>query len=144
MALQDSGMVAGHGGAPGFEKEGELVFMSPQGALRSKIDVEIADTAPDREIGLMVRAELADTQGMLFLFPLEEFRAFWMKNTAIPLDIIFVSAKMKIVTIHQSTVPFAETSYGSTEPAQYVVEVNAGFARKHGIQLGDRVFWQRM
>jgi uncharacterized membrane protein (UPF0127 family) len=144
VALQDSGMVAGHGGGPGFEKEGELVFMSPQGAIRSKIDIEIADTPADREIGLMVRTELADTHGMLFLFRLEKFRAFWMKNTAIPLDIIFVSAQMRIVTIHQSTVPFAETSYASTEPAQYVVEVNAGFAREHDIQVGDRVFWQRM
>jgi len=144
VALEESRMSAGHSGPPSFQKEGELVFISARGAIRVKIDIEIADTPADREVGLMARTELADTCGMLFLFPLEEFQAFWMKNTAIPLDIIFVSRQKKIVTIHQSTVPYAETSYVSTEPAQYVVEVNAGFARNHGIQVGDRVFWQRM
>jgi uncharacterized membrane protein (UPF0127 family) len=144
VAVQDSDLGKGRGGAQGFAKEGELVFVSPEGTVRSKIGIEFAETPADREIGLMIRTELGETDGMLFLFPLEEFRAFWMKNTAIPLDIVFVSAQKRVVTIHQNTVPYAETSYESTEPAQYVVEVNAGFVRTHGIQVGDKIFWQRM
>ena len=132
------------GGGAGFTKEGELVFMSPQGGVRGKIDIEIAETPVDREIGLMVRRELDESQGMLFVFPAEDYLSFWMKNTLLPLDIIFVNAEKNIVTIHRNTVPLAETSYGSTEPARYVVEIVAGLAGRLDIQVGDRVFWQRM
>jgi len=81
---------------------------------------------------------------MLFVFPAEESLSFWMKDTPLPLDIIFLGADRTIVTIRENTVPFSETSVPSDRPAQYVVEVNAGFAARHRLAPGDRVFWQRI
>jgi uncharacterized membrane protein (UPF0127 family) len=129
---------------PSFRKHGELVIMSPESRVKVKIDIEIAESPDEVEIGLMGRSTMEENQGMLFLFPGEEYRSFWMKNTILPLDMLFINADMEIVTIQADTTPFSEQSYPSSRPARYVLEVNAGFARDHGIRLGDRVFWQRM
>jgi len=80
-------------------------------------------------------------QGMLFIFPEEEIRSFWMRNTYISLDMIFVNADKKIVTIHKNTKTLSDQSYASTEPAQYVVEVCAGFSDKYSIKTGDKINW---
>ena len=129
---------------PAFRKHGELVIMSADNRVKVKIDIEIAETPDEVEIGLMNRSSMRPNQGMLFVFHDEDYRSFWMKNTILPLDMIFINADMDIVTIHADTTPFSEQSYPSTRPAQYVLEVNAGFAHDHGISVGDRVFWQRM
>jgi uncharacterized membrane protein (UPF0127 family) len=127
-----------------FRKEGELVFTTPSGAVRAKIDIEIADTRVRRTTGLMYRVSLGDSQGMLFVFPRSDYQSFWMKNTILPLDILFVNEELEIVTIYRNTMPRSEESYPSTEKAQYVVEVIAGFADRNGLRLKDKVFWQRM
>ena len=127
-----------------FRKEGELVFAAPDGTVRAKIDIEIADTPVRRTTGLMYRSSLKESQGMLFVFPRSDYQSFWMKNTALPLDILFVNEDMKIVTIYRNTTPLSEESYPSTAVAQYVVEVNAGFTDRHGIRLKDKVYWQKM
>ena len=80
---------------------------------------------------------------MLFIFPNEEYRSFWMANTPLSLDIIFVNSAREIVTIQRDAVPFSEESVPSTKPATYVVEVNAGYADRHGLAEGDRVQWSR-
>lgn len=80
-----------------------------------------------------------DTKGMLFIFQNEEPQSFWMKNTVIPLDIMFVNSKKEIIKIHKSTTPFSEKSLPSEKPAIYVVEVNGGFADKYGIKEGDAI-----
>jgi uncharacterized protein len=129
---------------PVFRKDAELVFMSPKGATRVRIDVEIAERQEDRMRGLMFREHLEEEQGMLFLFPAEEPLSFWMKDTPLPLDIIFLNADRTIVTIRKNTVPFSEASVPSDRPARYVVEVNAGFADRHRLAPGDKVFWQRL
>ena len=69
--------------------------------------------------------------------------SFWMANTPLPLDIIYVNAAREVVTIQRNTVPYSEESVPSTRPATYVVEVNAGYADRHGIAEGDRVQWSR-
>lgn len=125
-----------------FRKDGELTFQTKEGEYISQIDIEIADDMVERAVGLMYREELKYNQGMLFIFPREEYQSFWMKNTVLPLDIIFVNKKMEIVTIHKSTTPFSETSYPSTEPAIYVVEVNAGYTSEKGITEGDKISWR--
>jgi hypothetical protein len=107
----------------------------------ASVDIEIAGNEPQRELGLMYRERMADNQGMLFLFDDDAERSFWMKNTIISLDMIFVNAGRKIVTIHKYTTPYCEGSYTSTRPARYVVEVNAGFADRYGIVVGDQVAW---
>jgi uncharacterized membrane protein (UPF0127 family) len=126
-----------------FKKQGELTFNSQNGDYLSTIDIEIADNDETRTLGLMYRPELGEKQGMLFIFPEERYQSFWMRNTFIPLDIIFVNKNREIVTIHKETMPFAEVSYPSDEPAIYVVEVKGGYTEKHGINEGDRIVWRR-
>jgi hypothetical protein len=90
----------------------------------------------------MYREKMAENQAMLFVFDGEGPRSFWMKNTILSLDMIFVNGKNEVVTIHKYTTPYSEDSYASTRPAQYVVEVNGGFADKYGIAAGDRIAWR--
>ncbi|MEW5841787.1 MAG: DUF192 domain-containing protein [Bacteroidota bacterium] len=126
-----------------FQKEGELTFNNTKNDFISKLDIEIADDEQSRETGLMFRDKMEQNQGMLFLFPKEDMQAFWMKNTILPLDIIFVNSKMEIVKIQKNAVPYSEKSLPSVKPAQYVVEVNAGYCDKLGISEGDKIVWRR-
>ncbi len=124
-----------------FTKEGELTFSDSLGNLKVKIDIEIADNDFERQLGLMNRKSMKENQGMLFIFPFERMQSFWMRNTLISLDMIFVNKDKKIVTIHKYTKVLSDQSYPSSEPAKYVVEVNAGFTDKYNIQVGDRIDW---
>ena len=124
-----------------FKKEGELTFVDSLENPIIKIDIEIADNDYERQLGLMNRQSMEEMQGMLFIFPQERYQSFWMMNTLFSLDIIFVNSNKEIVTIHKDTTPLSEQSYPSTEPAQFVVEVNAGFCDSHNIKLGDKIFW---
>lgn len=126
-----------------FDREGRLAFIQ-DGDSTATIDIEIADTDSARERGMMERAGFPnDHSGMLFLFPKEQERSFWMANTPVALDIIFVSADSQIVNIAKYTTPFSSERYRSGEPARFVVEVPAGFADSHGILEGDRIQWRR-
>ena len=124
-----------------FTKEGELTFTDSLGTLKAKIDLEIADTEYERQLGLMNRKEMKENEGMLFIFPMQQLQSFWMRNTLISLDIMFVNDQKKIVTIHKDTKILSDTSYPSTQPSVYVVEVIAGFTDRHNIQVGDRINW---
>lgn len=126
-----------------FTKQGELVFTTTDGDSLAKIDIEFADTNDKRTLGLMFREEMKKYEGMLFIFPFEEPQSFWMANTKIPLDIIYVNSKREIVKIQKNTTPFSRQSYPSFEPAIFVVEVNAGFTEEHNIKEGDKIFWIR-
>jgi len=126
-----------------FVKEGELAFLHQPGDTIVKIDVEIADDFAQRAQGLMFRREMDENQGMLFLFPHQELQSFWMKNTILSLDIIFVDDASRIVKIHKDAVPFDQGHYPSEVPAQYVVEVLGGFTERHGIKEGDMISWER-
>ena len=125
-----------------FRKDGELTFLRG-GAENLTIDIEIADTDSARTRGLMQRTSLPEMSGMLFVFRREEIQSFWMANTPIALDLIFVSADSQIVDIDKYTRPFSSESIVSDEPAQYVVEVPAGFSDTHGLTAGEGVRWQR-
>jgi uncharacterized membrane protein (UPF0127 family) len=126
-----------------FQKDGELTFQSSDGKYISQIDIEIADDDEKRMRGLMDRLEMKENQGMLFLFPYETIQSFWMHNTVIPLDMIFVNRNNEIVTIAKNTVPFDDGQYKSTKPASIVVEVNAGYTDNHNIKIGDKIVWRR-
>jgi len=115
------------------------VVIHPQQGDPIRVSVEVADTAEKRQLGLMYRPKLPELQGMLFFFPHEELLSFWMKNTPLPLDIIFINTAHTIVSIAQNTVPFSETPLPSDRPTQFVLEVNGGFCQRHGIAVGDRV-----
>lgn len=101
--------------------------------------VEIADTSAKREMGLQYRNELADDQGMLFLFPAEEILTFWMKNTPLPLDMIFIGRDRKIVGIVREATPFSLAPRSIGAPSRYVLEIKGGLARQKGIEAGDSV-----
>ncbi len=126
-----------------FQKDGELTFQSADGKYISKIDIEIADDDNKRIKGLMDRISMKEEQGMLFLFPYETIQSFWMKNTVIPLDLVFVNRDNEIVTIHKDAVPFDTGQYPSTKPASQVVEVIAGYTDIYGIKVGDKIVWRR-
>ena len=101
--------------------------------------VEIASTPEEQAKGLMFRRELPEGQGMLFDFHREQPTSFWMKNTYIPLDIIFIRGDGRILRIAENTVPLSEALVPSGGPVRAVLEVVAGTARKLGIAPGDRV-----
>lgn len=104
----------------------------------NKIKVEIADTPEKRTQGLMHRQSLKG--GMLFIFEEEKTRSFWMKNTLIPLDIIFINKNLKIIDIQQA-IPCKDNciSYISKQPAQYVLEVNHNYTIENNIKVSDNV-----
>jgi uncharacterized protein len=101
--------------------------------------VEIADTPPKRELGLQYRRELAADHGMLFLFPAEKEQSFWMKNTPIALDLIFINKARRIVGIVEQAVPFSLEPRSVRAPSQFVLEINGGISRRFGIKAGDVV-----
>ncbi|MEM9687688.1 MAG: DUF192 domain-containing protein [Bacteroidota bacterium] len=122
-----------------FTKEGELRLYKKDSSLINTIAIEIADNDYETETGLMYRTSMKDTQGMLFVFETEELRYFYMKNTQIPLDIIYINAEKRIVSFAKNARPLDETSLPSNAPAKYVLEVNAGLADQWGLQTGDFV-----
>ena len=124
-----------------FTKEGELTFTDSLGTLKTKIDLEIADNDYERQLGLMNRKEMKENEGMLFIFPEQEMLSFWMRNTLISLDMIFVNNQKRIVTIHKNTKILSDQSYPTSQPAIYVVEVLGGFADRHNIKVGDKIDW---
>lgn len=124
-----------------FKKEGELTITDSIANPIIKIDIEIADNDYERSLGLMNRQSMEEMQGMLFIFPAERYQSFWMMNTLFSLDMLFININKEIVTIHRNTTPLSEQSYPSSEPAIYVLEVNAGFCDRHNVKLGDKVFW---
>ena len=126
-----------------FKKEGELTFRSKDDNFISRIDIEIAGDNSEQATGLMYRDKMKEKEGMFFIFSREELQSFWMKNTFLPLDIIFVNKAGLIIKIHKNTQPLSEQSYPSNSPAIYVVEVNAGYTEKFNINEGDKIIWRR-
>lgn len=125
---------------PVWVKEGIVTFLNKETKqVISRIDVEVAMYPNERAQGLMYRTKMDEDKGMLFIFEKEEPQSFWMKNTIIPLDILFISSKGVINTIHQNTTPYSEQSLPSKEKSQFVVEVNAGYCQMLGIKEGDLI-----
>jgi len=106
-----------------------------------QVKVEVVTKPADQAMGLMYRRHLADASGMLFIFRQEAPQSFWMKNTLIPLDMIFISHDLVIVDIMtmQPCIIDLCPDYTSRQPAQYVLEVNAGYCRSHSITIGDKI-----
>ena len=115
------------------------VVISTREGRESVFQVEVADTPAKRELGLQYRRELAADRGMIFLFSAPSVQAFWMKNTPLPLDMIFIGSDRKIVGIVEQTVPFSLDSRSVGRPSQFVLEINGGLAKRHGIKAGDAV-----
>ena len=114
-------------------------IVGADGKPRATVVVEVANTTAQRELGLMYRKHLDDNAGMIFVFPDEAPRNFWMHNTEIPLDMIFAGANGRIAGIVANAEPFSDKLLGVEGNSAYVLEVNAGFCAKNGIKPGDRL-----
>jgi uncharacterized protein len=102
--------------------------------------VELADTPDLQAKGLMERESLCQNCGMLFVFPIEQVQSFWMENTSISLDMIFIDKSGKVVKIHSNTTPFQRyPTYNSIDPVTYTLEVNAGWSQSNSIFEGDYI-----
>jgi len=119
-----------------------VVVHTDHGPVRIEVEV-VADDA-SRTRGLMYRTELADAHGMLFVFDEETDHSFWMKNTVIPLDMIFISTDRHIVGIHPNAVPLDLTAISVGKPSKYVLEVPAGYAARAGITPMNQIDFDRV
>jgi uncharacterized protein len=138
VALALSGAVGAHGQQDDvkFEKSC-LVIVTEQRNI--KFDIEMATTEPQREHGLMYRKQLGAYEGMLFDFFREQPVTFWMKNTLIPLDMVFIAGDGTIKHIHANATPMSTDTIPSEAAVRGVLEINGGTARLLGIKPGDRV-----
>ena len=116
-----------------------VAIVSAHNSKLAAVKVEIADTPDTRELGLMYRNHLDENAGMLFVFPSPSATHFWMKNTVVPLDMLFADANGKVIGIVANAQPYSEAMVGGFDGTLYVLEVNAGYAAKHRIVVGDRL-----
>lgn len=121
--------------------DGSLDFLRPDGSVIRSIAIEVADDPEERQRGLMDLRKLSLDEGMLFLFDDEAERNFWMQNTPISLDIIYVGADSQVVSIARRTTPLSPDRVPSGAPAQFVVEVRGGFSDRFGLTDSTRVRW---
>ena len=126
-----------------FKKEGSLTLFTKDSLTIIHLDIEIADTEYERETGMMYRPTMKPYRGMLFIFEDEAPRSFYMKNTEIPLDIIFLDAQQKVVNIQKNAKPFNQGSLPSEGPAKYVLEVNGGLADSWNLSKGDSIAFKK-
>lgn len=106
---------------------------------QSEFVLKVVSTPPERAKGLMFVKSMPKDEGMLFVYPDEYIRNFWMKDTFISLDIIFLNKERKIVNILENVPVLSTESRSSVAPAQYVIELNAGTAREKNIKVGDQI-----
>lgn len=115
------------------------VYLETAGGSEVRVKVEVASTPEERRLGLMHRQGLDKGSGMVFLFEEPEIQTFWMKNTMVSLDMIFIGPDMRVVGVVERTKPMSLAPCMVDEPSQYVLEVEAGFAQRHGIGAGTSV-----
>ncbi len=127
----------------GIRVDGTLDFVVGDSAVIHSINIEIADTKETRQRGLMNRRGIGLSEGMLFMFPAPDMLSFWMRNTALPLDIIFIDKDLNIVNIARRTKPLSDDFIRATALAQYVVEVRGGVSERYGITDSASVRWHR-
>ncbi len=124
------------------EALGQRITFYNKGNVVVQVEVAVADTPEERMRGLMFRKSLGQKEGMFFVFPREGFKGFWMKNTYIPLDIIFISEDLKVSSIVKDARPCKGDhckTYKSEHPVKYALEVNSRFADQYGIVEGMRI-----
>jgi uncharacterized membrane protein (UPF0127 family) len=120
------------------------VVLETRDGARHRVTVELARTDAERMRGLMERTSLPPESGMLFLFAESEEHGFWMKNTFIPLDMIFIGDDGRVVGIVESAAPGTTELRSAGVPSRYVLEVNGGWAKAKGVRRGDRVRFENV
>lgn len=126
-----------------FKNEGKLSILNNEKKILAEFKIEIADSPYERQTGLMYRDKLEKQHGMLFVFENSELRGFYMKNTLIPLDLIFIDEYYEIIHIHSKATPYETASISSQLPAKYVFEINGGLSEQIGIQKGMKIKYSK-
>jgi|TARA_A200000159_G_scaffold164419_1_gene193969 uncharacterized membrane protein (UPF0127 family) len=126
-----------------FKNEGNLSILNDENKTLAEFKIEIADSPYERQTGLMYRDSLEEKKGMLFVFENSEMRGFYMKNTLIPLDLIFINEDYEIVHIYSKATPYETASISSQLPAKYVFEINGGLSEQIGIQKGMKIKYNK-
>ncbi len=127
-----------------FRKEGDLrILQAETDSVLMRLDIEIADTEYETQTGLMYRKDMESEQAMLFVFESSGLHSFYMKNTLIPLDLLFVDEDLRIVTIHENARPLDESGIPSRVPVKYVLEIKAGMSDLWGVAQGDRIQYEK-
>lgn len=124
-----------------FRLDAVLTVKSMSDKPKASYEIEIASSREASMQGLMYREKMAENQGMFFDPEGISDTAFWMKNTYIPLDIIFIDTKKQVEYFVENTVPFSEDLIQCPEPYRYVLELNAGQVKKNEIKIGDKIEW---
>lgn len=133
------------GESPAIEKvtaplpQEKVRFVSDQGKLRANLTVELALTPMAQAYGLMNRTTLPPNNGMLFIFTADKTAEFWMRNTLIPLDLIFIDNRAVVTQIYPNAKPLDETILASTVPVRAVLEIGGGEAKRLRLQVGDHL-----
>ena len=143
LALAPAIACASKKGADSTVPRPRVVVETSSGA-HPAVEVELARTEPERRKGLMDRASLPEDAGMLFIFDASSVQSFWMKNTLIPLDMIFVDEGGRIVGVVERAAPQTLTPRSVGAPSRYVLEVNGGWSKAHGVRAGDRVRFENV
>src|SRR5699024_2540540 len=126
-----------------FTKDRTLSFYDASGNELKTISIEVAKSPYEQQTRLMYRKSMKENRGMLFVYDRERPRPnFYMKNTYIGLDLVYIDAQKKIVDFNKNAKPLDESLLPSNAPAQYVLEINAGMADKWGLEEGDKVKFQ--
>lgn len=124
-------------------QDGTLAFVQPVGDTLRTIEIEIAESDAERQRGLMRQRSLGYDRGMLFIFDEVDESGMWMKNTPLPLDVVFVAPDSHVINIARRTTPFSEETISPAAPKKFVVEVRAGFADRFNLSDSTRVRWTR-
>ncbi|MCM4169577.1 hypothetical protein KCTC52924_00358 [Arenibacter antarcticus] len=127
-----------------FKKEGSLKIVQQEtDSILASLDIEIADNEYETATGLMYRSSMEAKQAMLFIFEDVAMRSFYMKNTEIALDILYIDDNKKIVSFQKNAQPFNESGLSSKVPAKYVLEINAGMSDKWKLAIGDSIAYEK-
>ena len=122
----------------------EILIVSKKNKKQFKFYVEVADNEVRRKKGLQCRKILKKNEGMLFIWKFEDHRYFWMKNTNLFLDIIFINSDLEIVDIFFNAKPYDLTTIKSEKKAKFVLELKAGIFKKLNLNIGDRLFFKKL
>ena len=120
-----------------------LIILNKITSEKSHFVVEIAKTDEQKKQGLQCRISLKKNEGMLFVWNSEDYRTFWMKNTRIPLDLIFVNANYEIVDVFYNAEPYKLNAINSKKKAKYVLELNSGVFKSFYLNLGDKILLKK-
>jgi hypothetical protein len=140
LCLLMAGIVVGAVFLQGLVRSASLLKVTIEGAESGNpVYLRIVNTPQERERGLMYETRLAEDEGMLFVFPTEQEHPFWMKNTPLSLDMIFINSAREVVGVVTDAPPFSESQLTVHKPSLYVIELRAGSAKKLGVKEGNKV-----